>query len=105
MPRQTENSETNWLAFPVIIRDDAPFGRKEFATFLEDKGIQTRPIFTGNVLKQPAFKNIPHRLAEETYANTDQVMRGGMVFACHQGLTHEQREYVKETVNEFLASK
>lgn len=105
LPRQTENSKTNWLAFPVIIRDDAPFGRKEFATFLENKGIQTRPIFTGNVLKQPAFKNIPHRLAEETYANTDQVMRGGMVFACHQGLTREQREYVKETVNEFLTSK
>lgn len=105
LPRQTEDSETNWLAFPVIIRDDAPFGRKEFATFLENKGIQTRPIFTGNVLKQPAFKNIPHRLAEESYQNTDQVMRGGMVFACHQGLTSEQREYVKDTVKEFIVSK
>ncbi len=104
LPRQTENTETNWLAFPVIIRDDAPFNRKQFATFLENKGIQTRPIFTGNVLKQPAFKNIPHRLASTTYPNTDQVMRGGMVFACHQGLTSEQREYVKETVNEFITS-
>src|SRR3989344_470049 len=101
LPRQTEDTETNWLAFPVIIRDDAPFNRKQLATFLENKGIQTRPIFTGNVLKQPAFKNIPHRLAEKSYANTDQVMRGGMVFACNQGLTREQRDYVKETVNEF----
>ncbi|MCB9818882.1 aminotransferase class I/II-fold pyridoxal phosphate-dependent enzyme [Candidatus Nomurabacteria bacterium] len=105
LPRQTEHSETNWLAFPVIIRDDAPFNRKQFATFLENKGIQTRPIFTGNVLKQPAFKNIPHRLAEKAYPHTDQVMRGGMVFACHQGLTREQREYVKECVNEFIASR
>jgi CDP-6-deoxy-D-xylo-4-hexulose-3-dehydrase len=105
LPKQTENTETNWLAFPVIIRDDAPFNRKELATFLENKGIQTRPVFTGNVLKQPAFKNIPHRLAEKSYPNTDQVMRGGMVFACHQGLTREQREYVKEMINEFIASK
>ena len=105
LPRQTEHSETNCLAFPVIIRDDAPFNRKQFATFLENKGIQTRPIFTGNVLKQPAFKNIPHRLAEKAYPHTDQVMRGGMVFACHQGLTREQREYVKECVNEFIASR
>jgi len=105
LPRQTENTETNWLAFPVIIRDDAPFNRKQLATFLENKGIQTRPVFTGNVLKQPAFKNIPHRLAEKSYENTDQVMRGGMVFGCHQGLTREQREFVKESINEFIASK
>lgn len=105
LPRQTENTETNWLAFPVIIRDDAPFNRKQLATFLENKGIQTRPVFTGNVLKQPAFKNIPHRLAEKSYPNTDQVMRGGMVFGCHQGLTREQREFVKESINEFIASK
>jgi CDP-6-deoxy-D-xylo-4-hexulose-3-dehydrase len=105
LPKQTENTETNWLAFPVIIRDDAPFNRKELATFLENKGIQTRPVFTGNVLKQPAFKNIPHRLAEKSYPNTDQVMRGGMVFACHQGLTREQCAYVKEMINEFIASK
>lgn len=104
LPKQTENTETNWLAFPIIIRDDAPFNRKQFATFLENKGIQTRPIFTGNVLKQPAFKNIPHRLAQNAYPNTDQVMRGGMVFACHQGLTRDQREYVKECVNEFISS-
>lgn len=105
LPRQTENTETNWLAFPVIIRDSAPFNRKQLATFLENKGIQTRPVFTGNVLKQPAFKNIPHRLASKNFANTDQVMRGGMVFACHQGLTREQRDYVKESINEFIASK
>lgn len=105
LPRQTENTETNWLAFPVIIRDDAPFNRKQLATFLENKGIQTRPVFTGNVMKQPAFKNIPHRLAEKAYPNTDQVMRGGMVFGCHQGLTREQREYIKESVNEFIAGR
>lgn len=105
LPRQTEGAETNWLAFPVIIKDDAPFNRKELATFLEERGIQTRPIFTGNVLKQPAFKNIDHRLSEESYPNTDQVMRGGLVFACHQGLTEEQRSYVRQAVNDFIASR
>lgn len=105
LPRQTEDTETNWLAFPVIIKDDAPFNRKQLATFLENKGIQTRPIFTGNVMKQPAFKNIDHRLASASYANTDQVMRGGMVLGCHQGLTREQKAYVKEALNDFIASK
>jgi len=105
LPVQTHNSETNWLAFPIVIRDNAPFTRKDFATFLENEGIQTRPVFTGNILKQPAFKNIPHRLAESEYPNTEMIMRGGMVFGCHQGLTREQLEYVKETVNEFISSR
>lgn len=105
LPRQTEGTETNWLAFPVIIRDDAPFTRRDLATYLEEHDIQTRPIFTGNVLKQPAFKNIKHRLAESGYPNTDLVMRGGMVFACHQGLTEDQRSYVRQTINDFLATR
>ncbi|MBF05414.1 NarL family transcriptional regulator [bacterium] len=102
LPKQTPNTTTNWLAFPVVIRDNAPFNRKEFATYLEEQGIQTRPIFTGNILKQPAFKNIEHRLAEKEYPNTEVIMRGGMVFGCHQGLSDEQITFMKKTMSEFI---
>ncbi len=105
LPKQTPNSETNWLAFPVVIKDSAPFDRKGLATFLEKNGIQTRPVFTGDILKQPAFKNIPHRLAETSYANTEAVMRGGLVFACHQGLTGDQISYVQEHISSYIASR
>ena len=64
LPKQTEGADAVWLAFPVVIRDSAPFARKDIALFLETADIQTRPVFTGNVLKQPAFEKIPHRLAE-----------------------------------------
>lgn len=103
LPKQTPDSETCWLAFPVVIKDNAPFDRKGLATFLEENGIQTRPVFTGDILKQPAFKNIPHRLAENSYENTEAVMRGGMVFACHQGLQDDQVQYIFERVKEFIA--
>jgi len=102
LPKQTPDTETNWLAFPIVIRDDAPFNRKEFATFLEKNGIQTRPIFTGNILKQPAYKNIEHRLAEKKYPHTESIMRGGMVFGCHQGLSIEQLDFIKRKISEFL---
>lgn len=105
LPKQTDNSETNWLAFPVVIREDAPFDRKGLATFLEEKGIQTRPVFTGNIIKQPAFKNIEHKMAEESYPNTEAVMRGGLVFACHQGLTDEQLKYVHQNIRDFITSR
>lgn len=105
LPKQTDDSETNWLAFPVVIREDAPFDRKGLATFLEEKGIQTRPVFTGNIIKQPAFKNIGHKMAEESYPNTEAVMRGGLVFACHQGLTDEQLKYVHQNIKDFITSR
>ena len=105
LPQQTPESETSWLAFPVIIRDDAPFTRKDLATHLEGNEIQTRPIFTGNILRQPAFKGIDHKLAASSYPNTDAVMRGGLVFACHQGLADEQRRFVQETVTAFIKEK
>lgn len=102
LPKQTPNSETNWLAFPVVIKENAPFNRKGLATFLEENGIQTRPVFTGDILKQPAFQNIPHRLAENSYNNTEAVMRGGMVFACHQGLDNDQIQYIFDKIEEYI---
>lgn len=104
LPKQTSECETAWLAFPVIIRDEAPFSRQELAFYLEENGIQTRPIFTGNALRQPAFKNIEHRLAMPmtNKSHTDEVMRGGLVFACHQGLSGRQRTHVRLAVRRFM---
>lgn len=104
LPRQTPGCETAWLAFPVVIRGDAPFTRQELAVYLEERGVQTRPVFTGNALRQPAFRQIEHRLAMPTanHSHTDDVMRGGLVFACHQGLSDRQRAYVRRTLRTFL---
>src|SRR3990167_2337219 len=58
LPRQDKRVRTQWLAFPLTIKKDAPFTRLEIVTFLEKNNIQTRPIFTGNIMKQPGFKKI-----------------------------------------------
>ena len=62
LPQQTPNTRTNWLAYPLVIRDDAPFTRRDMQIFLEQRNIQTRVIFTGNILRQPGFKNISARV-------------------------------------------
>lgn len=105
LPKQTDDSTTNWLAFPIVIKEDAGFNRKDLATYLEERDIQTRPVFTGNILKQPAFKNIAHKLAASGYPNTESVMRGGLVFACHQGLTDEQIVFVQDSISAFLKDR
>jgi len=102
LPKQTSDTETVWLALPLIIKDDAPFSRLELVTFLEKNNIQTRPVFTGNILKQPGFKNIPHRLARDSFPHTERIMRQALVVACHQGLSAEQIAYLQDRFSDFL---
>ncbi len=105
LPRQAPDSATAWLAFPVIVRDDAPFGRRDLQIYLEKQDIQTRTVFTGNILRQPGFAGIEHRATADGYPNADRVMRGGMLIGCHQGLTEAQIDYVHEHVSTFLAGR
>lgn len=101
LPKQLPNSRTGWLAFALTIRDNAPFKRPEFQIFLEKRNIQTRTVFTGNILRQPGFKNIQRRESASGYPQADRVMRGGMLLACHHGLTREMMDHVKESVSQF----
>ena len=102
MPRQRTDSRTGWLAFPLIVRDEAPFIRRDLQIFLERRGIQTRTVFTGNILRQPGFANIERRESPGGYPNADRVMRGGMLMACHHGLVEPQLDYIHEQAREFL---
>ena len=101
LPKQRGDVETMWLAFPVVLRDSAPFRRREFAIFLEENGIQTRPLFTGNAMRQPAFKNLKSRRLN-SYPVADLVMRGSVVLGVHHGLSESQLSYVEEKVTEFM---
>lgn len=102
LPQQLPDSRTGWLAFAVTLRETAPFIRRDLQIFLEQRNIQTRTIFTGNILRQPGFKNVPHKAASEGYPVADQVMRGGMLIACHHGLDAIQIDHMKESITAFM---
>jgi CDP-4-dehydro-6-deoxyglucose reductase, E1 len=102
LPKQLPNSRTGWLAFASTIRESAPFIRRDLQIFLEKRNIQTRTVFTGNILRQPGFKNAPHKAAKAGYPEADKVMRGGMLMACHHGLNDAQISHVMESVTEFM---
>jgi CDP-4-dehydro-6-deoxyglucose reductase, E1 len=103
LPRQMPDSVTGWLAFPLIVRDEAPFIRRDLQIFLEQRNIQTRTVFTGNILRQPGFAGIARRESPDGYPNADRVMRGGMLLACHHGLSDEQLQYLHEQARAFLS--
>lgn len=101
LPRQCEESRTGWLALPLILRDEAPFTRRQLQTYLEGCGIQTRTVFTGNILRQPGYRDIVRREASGGYPNADRVMRSGMLVACHHGLSETDLAYVHDRFRDF----
>ncbi len=102
LPKQLPNSRTGWLAFAVTIRETAPFIRRDLQIFLEKRNIQTRTVFTGNILRQPGFKHLAHKASKAGYPEADKVMRGGMLMACHHGLNAEQISHIMNSMTEFM---
>lgn len=101
LPKQDEKATTQWLGFPLTIRKDASFSRIEIVKFLEFENIQTRPVFTGNILKHLGFRNIPHRLNGQ-YPVTNEVMERGFVIGCHQGLEKKHLERLEKVFTLYL---
>lgn len=102
LPQQLPGSRTGWLAFATTLREGAPFQRRDMQIFLEKRNIQTRTVFTGNILRQPGFKNVAHKASTDGYSEADKVMRGGMLIACHHGLDQMQIDHIKESVTAFM---
>lgn len=101
-PIQEENVRTQWLAYPLTIKPNAPFNRKGITTFLEKNNVQTRPIFTGNILKQPGFKNIEYKLFKKKRYQTDDIMKKSFVVGVHHGLEEKHLQRLKELFTSFL---
>ena len=105
LPKQLPKSKTGWLAYPITIRENAPFTRTEMQIYLEKKNIQTRVIFTGNILRQPGFKNIKMKKIHSGYPEADKVMKNGILIGCHQGISGKMLEYLTNSIKNFINSK
>ena len=101
-PEEIDVADTAWLAFPVLIKPDAPFSRKEFQIFLEKRNIQTRVVFSGNINRQPGFVKINKRVNKSGYPNSDAVMKRGVLLPVHHGMSEEMFERFHQTVDEFI---
>lgn len=102
LPVQDPRVQTNWLAFPLTIREGTPFSRMEITRYLEEHNVQTRPIFTGNVLRQPAFIALSKSTKADDFPVADAVMENGFVIGCHHGLGDVELDYLESVVSGFL---
>ena len=104
IPKQAKNVQTAWLAYPILINNDVNFKRKDFQIYLEKRDIQTRVVFTGNILRQPGFKDIACKGNPEDFIVADEVMRGGILLGCHHGLTEDLMGHIHSSAADFLDS-
>jgi CDP-4-dehydro-6-deoxyglucose reductase, E1 len=105
LPTQIRGVSTGWLAYPIIIKKNSKINRKEMQIFLEKKGIQTRTIFTGNILRQPIMKNKKYKKVKQSSLNSDNIMKNGILVGCHQGLKNIEIDYIFKCTKLFLNKK
>ena len=101
LPRTLPKAEPSWFSIPLTVRIDAGFTREDFVKYLESKMIETRMLFTGNILRHPAYKNMQYKIAGDL-KNTDQVLERSFFLGVYPGMTHEKIEYVIKAVDNFF---
>lgn len=100
LPKATPGSEPSWFGFLLTLRPEAPFTRKEFVDYLEARKIATRPLFGGNLVRQPAYIDIPHRVVGDL-RNSDIVMNYSLCLGVYPGLTEEMVGFIIESIDKF----
>jgi CDP-6-deoxy-D-xylo-4-hexulose-3-dehydrase len=104
LPQAAPGSEPAWFAFPITIRAEAGFGRKELIEFLETRKIETRLLFAGNILRQPAYRNIPHRVSGDLL-QADAVTQRTFFLGVFPGLGAAHLGYILSVFKEFFSSR
>ena len=102
LPRSLEKAEPSWFAIPITVRENSGFNKKEFVTFLEEKLIETRMLFAGNILKQPGYRNINHRVSGDL-RYTDQVLERTFFLGVFPGMTDEKLKYITDSIDAFFS--
>jgi CDP-6-deoxy-D-xylo-4-hexulose-3-dehydrase len=101
LPRATPNSDPSWFGFIITVREQAGFTRNDLTRFLEVNHIETRNLFSGNLLRQPAFMTIEHRVVGDL-TNTDIITGRTFFIGVYPGIDDGQIEYVGSVFERFM---
>jgi CDP-6-deoxy-D-xylo-4-hexulose-3-dehydrase len=102
LPRPQFKADVNWFAFPLTIKQNAPFKRSDICQYLESKKIQTRPYFAGNILMQPAYSHLIGDLQLKDFPVANFVTTNTFFLGTSPVITEEQISYIKEMVDIFM---
>jgi len=103
LPRFYQGSDPVPFCYPLTVRDEAPFTRLDIVRYLEDHKIETRQLFGGNLVRQPAYKNTKHRIGSNL-KNTDKIMRDAFFVGVWPGIDMPRLDYILQVFEDFLSA-
>lgn len=103
LPEATRRSEPSWFGFLITVREEAPFTRNQLMDALNKRGVATRNLFAGNLVRQPYMRGRNYRVVG-SLTNTDRVMNQTFWIGVYPGLTDAHIDYVISVIREFVAA-
>jgi CDP-6-deoxy-D-xylo-4-hexulose-3-dehydrase len=100
LPRVLEESKASWFALPITLKSDCKFEREDLVNFLEKNNIETRPLLGGNLMKQPAYKNLHFK--SSSLVNTDYCHENSFYIGCYPGIKREMIDFVLKVFEDFF---
>ena len=101
LPYASAKADPSWFAFPLSVRPEAPFTRTELTDYLAQHRVETRNVFAGNLLKQPAYLDIARRVVGDL-KNTEFVMNNTFFLGTYPGLTPDKIAYALQVIGSFI---
>ncbi len=102
LPEATPHSDPSWFGLPLAVRPESPLDRNDVVRTLNDRGIHTRLLFGGNLLRQPAYRDVPHRVVGEL-RGADFVMDYVFWIGVYPGIGQPQVDYVLDVLHDLAA--
>lgn len=104
LPQATKHSDPAWFAYPITVREECGFTRNELTGFLEENRIETRNLFSGNLLRHPGYQNIKHRVLG-TLENSDVITNNTFFIGCYPGIDATRLQYISQVFDIFFATR
>ncbi len=104
LPKERKNTRHIWFAYAITVKPDAPFTKQEMVDFLEARKIETRPVMAGNITEQPVSEFLNFRVSGDL-SNSKLIMSNSFFFGNHQHIGKAQRDYIADSIEEFMSKK
>jgi CDP-6-deoxy-D-xylo-4-hexulose-3-dehydrase len=103
LPVWSPKADPAWFAFTLAVREAAPFTRQDLNCYLRDHNVETRYLFAGNILEQPGYRDIPHRIATPL-RETNRVLRRAFFVGLYPGMDRARLAYMLQVFEDFFKS-